>query len=172
MEKGRRATAGMERWRRALLALVSIAVVGFVVRTIDAERGQSGVPREFADAVLERFADSRHVILVGDSRCGSPFRTALNYLYRSPADSIAVVSGTQEYQLLRGLRKRGVRIAADDRLIARALEYGDLIVLSRPTSGAVRSPVVSRFGVAPTGEILGKLESVLGRRVPAVLPIQ
>lgn len=124
------------------------------------------LPDDLVAHVLEAEPAKRFVVVMTDASCGSPFRTALNYLHHLDSRDFAIVTGSQDRAAFRMLEGReGIPVRVDDGLIARTLPFGNLILIER--RGPLRSqtsdgPLVYQFESATTDVMVQALNEVFG----------
>ncbi len=169
-------------WRGLVVAVATVMVVAIAVDRMgaaltDKQKAGANLPQltpSRAQEISRRFPASRYVIVLGRGSCGSPFRSALNYLHqREQLEGVAVITGSREFRLFRELReRRGLTAEADDELLAASRPYGNVLIVER-ARGRKQEPLVYQFDVVSTSEMILALDEILlgssagsSRRVP------
>lgn len=165
-----------------LIGVLAYAAVIVGIVLLGMQRSETGrqidrpppdLPESLVSDVLRTAASGRYVVVMRDGSCGSPFRTALNYLHRMDGVDLAIVTGTKEYGAFRMLEgRKGVPVVASDDLLARVLPFGDLILIERPATGpevfsTPVDPLVYQFQRASTAVLVRALDEIFRVGTPS-----
>ena len=157
--------------------IVGIVLLG-MQRSEPGRRGNEqppDLPASLTAEILRVAGPGRYVVVMSDGACGTPFRTALNYLHHLDGVDITIVTGTKEYGAFRMLeRRRGVPVVASDDLLARVLPFGNLILIERSVTGAAAAatpagPLVYQFRSASTAVLVQAFDDIFGVEQPSAM---
>ena len=165
-----------------LIGVLAYAAVIVGIVLLGMQRSESGLlvderppdlPESLTAEILRVAGPGRYVVVMSDGACGTPFRTALNYLHHLDGVDIAVVTRTKEHRAFRMLEgRRGVPVVASDDLLARVLPFGNLILIERSVTGAAAvatpaDPLVYQFQSATTAVLIQALDDIFGVGQPS-----